>query len=74
MSALGQKRTFAAHKPMSALPPKADMCGAKRDVHLVPIADMARPSPRTERRPQPDRLRAVSPACVLCQWHKCLCP
>ena len=30
MSALGQKRTFAAHKLMSALPPKADMavCGS----------------------------------------------
>jgi hypothetical protein len=28
MSALGQKQTFAAQKIMSALPPKADMCGA----------------------------------------------
>ena len=28
MSALGQKQTFAAAKVMSALPPKADMCGA----------------------------------------------
>ena len=25
---------------MSALPPKADMCGAKRDVRFVPIADI----------------------------------
>ena len=25
---------------MSALPPKADMCGATRDVRFVPIADM----------------------------------
>ena len=32
MSALGQKRTCAAHKRMSALPPKADMCTATRDV------------------------------------------
>jgi hypothetical protein len=24
---------------MSALPPKADMCGATRDVRFVPIAD-----------------------------------
>ena len=39
MSALGQKQTFAAHKPMSALPPKADMCGATRDVRFVPKAD-----------------------------------
>ena len=39
MSALGQKQTCAAHKPMSALPPIADMCGAKRDVRVVPITD-----------------------------------
>ena len=25
---------------MSALPPKADMCGATRDVRFVPIADI----------------------------------
>ena len=25
---------------MSALPPKADMCGAKANVRFVPIADM----------------------------------
>jgi hypothetical protein len=29
---LGQKQTFAPQKVMSALPPKADMCGAIRDV------------------------------------------
>jgi hypothetical protein len=40
MSALGQKRTFALQNGMSALPPKADMCGAKRDVRFVPIADI----------------------------------
>ena len=40
MSALGQKQTCAAQKVMSALPPKADMCGAKRDVRFVPIADI----------------------------------
>ena len=40
MSALGHKRTFAVQKGMSALPPKADMCGAKRDVRFVPIADI----------------------------------
>ena len=42
MSALGQKRTFAVQKGMSALPPKADMCGATRDVRFVPIADINR--------------------------------
>ena len=40
MSALGQKQTCAAQKIMSALPPKADMCGATRDVRFVPIADI----------------------------------
>ena len=41
MSALGQKRTCAAQKVMSALPPKADMCGATKDVRYVPKADIA---------------------------------
>ena len=40
MSALGHKRTYAVQKGMSALPPKADMCGAIRDVRFVPKADM----------------------------------
>jgi hypothetical protein len=34
MSALGQKQTFEPQKVMSALPPKADMCGATRDVRF----------------------------------------
>ena len=42
MSALGHKQTCAMRKGMSALPPKADMCGATRDVRLVPIADIER--------------------------------
>jgi hypothetical protein len=33
-------RTFAVQKDMSALPPIADMCGVKRDVRFVPIADI----------------------------------
>ena len=41
MSALGQKQTFAAQKIMSALPPKADMCAATRNVRFVPKADIA---------------------------------
>ena len=40
MSTLGQKQTCATHRPVSALPPKADMCGATRDVRFVPIADI----------------------------------
>ena len=39
MSALGQKQTWAMQNVMSALPPKADTCGATRDVRFVPIAD-----------------------------------
>jgi len=34
-----QKRTCAVQLAMSALPPKADMCGATRHVRFVPIAD-----------------------------------
>jgi hypothetical protein len=47
MSALGQKQTFAPLNVMSALPPKADMCGATTDVCYGPIADMEvfRPRP-----------------------------
>ena len=40
MSALGQKQTCAAQKVMSALPPIADMCGAKTNVRFVPKADI----------------------------------
>jgi hypothetical protein len=38
MSALGQKQTCAAHKPMSALPPIADICSALGHVRFVPKA------------------------------------
>jgi hypothetical protein len=40
MSALGQKQTCAAQNGMSALPPKADMCGATTDVRFGPKADI----------------------------------
>jgi hypothetical protein len=40
MSAKGQKQTGAMHEPMSALPLRADMCGATADVCYGPIADM----------------------------------
>ena len=40
MSALGHKRTFAVQKGTSALPPKADMCGATGDVRFGPKADI----------------------------------
>jgi len=34
MSASGQKQTCAVQNGMSALPPKADMCSATRDVRF----------------------------------------
>ena len=40
MSALGQKRTLKRVRPMSALPPKADIAEGNRDVRFVPKADM----------------------------------
>jgi len=40
MSALGQERTCVVHQPMSALPPKADICGANRSVHFGPKAEL----------------------------------
>ena len=40
MSALGHKRTYAVQQAMSALPPRADMCGATRDVRYGPEADI----------------------------------
>ncbi len=41
MSALGHKPTYAVQTGMSALPPKADMCSAIRNVRFVPIADIS---------------------------------
>jgi hypothetical protein len=41
-SALGQKQTFASQQLMSALPQKANMCGAKTDVRFGPKTDMAK--------------------------------
>src|SRR5262245_17273272 len=40
MSALGQKQTYASQKAMSALPPKADMCGANCNVCFGPKAEV----------------------------------
>src|SRR5262245_11781115 len=39
--AADQISALAVLRSMSALPPKADMCGATRDVRFGPIADMA---------------------------------
>jgi len=40
MSALGQKQTSRDVRPMSALPPKADIRRGQCDVRFVPLADM----------------------------------
>jgi hypothetical protein len=42
MSALGHKRTYAAQKGMSALPPKADIRGTNKNVRSVAEADTGR--------------------------------
>jgi hypothetical protein len=43
MSALGQKQTFPNVRPMSALPPKADIATRSRNVRYVPKADIGHP-------------------------------
>jgi hypothetical protein len=42
MSQMGHKQTFRVARALSALFPKADMCGATRDVRFGPEADMRR--------------------------------
>jgi len=41
MSALGQKQTYAVHKAMSALPPKADIGAAQNNVRFGPKGDIS---------------------------------
>jgi hypothetical protein len=55
MSALGQKLTCAVQKSMSALPPKADMCGATFDVRFGPIADIRTAQRHVRFTPESDR-------------------
>src|SRR5262249_1614207 len=52
VSALGKKQRCAAQEAMSALPPKADMCGATRDVRFGPKADLMCFSPRNSAAPR----------------------
>jgi len=40
MSAMGQKQTSQSLRPMSALPPKADIETQPGDVHFVPITNI----------------------------------
>ena len=52
---MGHKQTLEQASEMSALPPKADMCGVEIDVCFVPQADTA----KTERELRPRRLGAL---------------
>jgi hypothetical protein len=60
MSALGHKQTFGKVRPMSALPPKADIVQHDRDVRFVPIADIVKVtrSPRRRRQVGPREWQA----------------
>jgi hypothetical protein len=54
MSALGQKRTFAPQKAVSALPPKADICSAPAHVRFGPKADICNAPPHVRFTPESD--------------------
>jgi hypothetical protein len=64
MSALGQKQTCAAQKVMSALPLKADMCGATRHVRFVPIADLVLGRPLLSKSGQTPAGRSTEQAAI----------
>jgi hypothetical protein len=38
---MGQRRTFQNARPMSALPPKADIAERRQDVRFVPETDVS---------------------------------
>jgi hypothetical protein len=73
MSALGHKRTFRGAIVMSALPPKADMCGAATDVRFGPIADIQERAVQTERPPRGGLAKIRSGAIRTPQLLVCLC-
>src|SRR5262249_40732479 len=60
MSALGHKRTFCDVSAMSALPPKADMCSAARDVQRSIYVRV--------RRVRPDRNQERGHAFLAARW------
>jgi hypothetical protein len=51
MSALGHRRTNAAQNAVSALPPKADMCGATANVRYGPITIGSAPTAEAKKAP-----------------------
>ena len=61
MSALGHKQTCAPQKIMSALYPKADMCGALAHACFGPIADII---PQVPFRSSSKTRLALSRVCV----------
>src|SRR6516164_6529237 len=76
-AALGHKRAFAVQTGMSALPPKADMCGARAHVRFGPKADscsaaksIAIRSPRGEQRTSRDKLKPSGLAYVSFTFQK----
>jgi hypothetical protein len=58
MSALGQKQTWRAEIPMSALPPKADIGGRELDVRFVPEPEVPGLSELNDRNPAAARIAA----------------
>jgi len=67
MSALGQKQTLRGVRPMSALPPKADIAEHHRHVRFVPIPDIQEFATRIRLNPDYD-----TADCWLynaAQWH-----
>src|SRR5262249_12847563 len=56
-NSIGHKRTFRGATGMSALPPKADMCGALAHVRYGPIADSCTAANRTLNQPPHQRAR-----------------
>jgi hypothetical protein len=61
MSALGHKRTSEEVRPMSALPPKADIVERDPDVRFVPKADIEQRGPNVAIRSTCRLWRAANP-------------
>ena len=66
MPALGQKQTFRSVQSMSALPPKADIADAMRNVRFVPKADMVQRNRSVRFVPRVDFGSAVTAPRELC--------
>jgi hypothetical protein len=69
MSALGQKQTLQSVGPMSALPSKADIADAMRNVRFVPKADIAAHSIHVALPPKADIGESDRPAKAYCPFY-----